>query len=73
MGHYLDMFRRNLDSQSKKSIFYLRSELKSFYGMMNFVEHLDDIGSKAVSRSRIPAAMKKQQLLAISYVGKVGI
>ena len=73
MGYYLDMFNKNLDKQNEKSIFYLRNELTSFYGMMNFVQHFDDIGSKAVSRSQIHGTKKNSQLLAISYVGKVRI
>ena len=72
MGNYLDMFKRSLDTQSEKNVLYLRNELASFYGMMNFVEHLDDVGSKAVSRSRIHGAKKRKQILAISNVGKVG-
>ena len=71
MGNYLDMFKRNLDMQSEKCVFYLRNELASFYGMMNFVEHFDDFGSKAVSRSQIHGTKKKKQMLAISNVGKV--
>ena len=72
MGHYLDMFKSNLDSQSEKNIFYLRNELASFYGMTNFVEHLGHVSSKAVSRSKIHGAKKKKQMLAISNIGKVG-
>ena len=71
MQHYLDIFKRNLDTQNEKNVFYLRSELASFYGMMNFVEHFDDIGSKAVSRSQIHGTKKKKQMLAISNVRKV--
>ena len=73
MGYYLDMFNKNLDKQSERSLYYLRNELASFYGMMNFVEHLGDISSKAVSRSKIHGARKRNQLQAISYVGKVRI
>ena len=72
MGKYLDMFKSNLDTQSEKNVLYLRNELASFYGMNNFVDHLDNIGSKAVSRSQIHGARKKKQMLAISNVGKVG-
>ena len=73
MGQYLDAFKKNLETQGEQSVVYLRNELSSFYGMTNFLGHLDTLGSKAIARSHIHRGKRKKHMMVMSYIAKVRI
>ena len=61
----------HLTKQNKRSLSFLRSELLSFYGMENFVDHLKEVGSKAIARSNINRTKRDKQIADITEIGKV--
>ena len=71
MNKYLQVFTDRLTKQNRRSLSYLRDELSSFYGTNDFVGHLGDLGSDAVSRSTVPSTKKDKQIMSITEIGKV--
>ena len=71
MNDYLQTFSNRLAKQNKRSLTYLRNELSSFYGTENFVDHLREVGSNAISRSTISGAKRSKQINTLADVGKV--
>ena len=71
MSKYLQAFTDHLTMQNKRSMSYLKDNLSHFYGTDDFVGHLGDLGSDAVSRSTVPSTKKNKQIMGITEIGKV--
>ena len=62
-----------LSKQNRRSLSYLRSELTAFYGRENFINHLGNLGSDALGRSKVTGSSKEKQVMRLKDVGKVSI
>ena len=71
MKGYLRAFGDHLAMQNKKSLPHLKHWLSSFYGTDNFLSHLRDIGSKALSRSTVNRRKQNEEITSIADVGNV--
>ena len=71
MNKYLQTFSDHLTKQNKRSLSYLKDDLSLFYGTDEFVGHLRDRGSDAVSRSTVTRPKKDKQITDITEIGSV--
>ena len=71
MKDYLRAFGDHLAMQNKKSLSHLKRELSSFYGTNDFLSHLKDLGSKALSKSTINGPQRTKEITSIVEVGNV--
>ena len=71
MDRYLQTFVDRLTKQNKRSLSHFKDDLSLFYGTDDFVGHLGDLGSDAVSRSTVTRPKKNKHIMGITEIGNV--